>query len=293
MKNWNPHNLKDEISGETLDYVNDNTNLRLSLLKYFLNKREKYEETVSIIIQGPLNKRSISCIPDYLKYGEVIFSCWDRDDISLLDDYKDKIKIKINKYQDILRYIKRGNLKNPLIFQPYTTLQGINIASGNLCIKLRSDEKFPNLDRLIEMLKKNRDEPNQHGVYDKSFKIITSNIYFRRDSEYKFHPSDHIVAGERLRMKCVFDKFYDLCRFSKLNLHPEQILCKAVIETHWNKDSQTRDKCIDSFSKQLMKKHFDIIRVEDLPGHTWTSSYRKYRDLQGSEATWCNHINQI
>ena len=65
----------------------------LPFLKRLLPKFDKLERTVSIIIQGPLNARSIKTIDSYLSYGEVIVSCWDTDDLSALEEYKDKIKI--------------------------------------------------------------------------------------------------------------------------------------------------------------------------------------------------------
>jgi len=48
----------------------------------------------------------------------------------------------------------------------------------------------------------------------------------------------------------------------------------------------------ESKSKELMKKYFDIIRISELPGHVWTSSYRKY-DALYSEEDWCHDINGI
>ena len=52
-------------------------------LKNLLPRIEAKENTFSIIIQGPLNNRSIKTIPTYLQYGEVIVSCWDNDDLKL------------------------------------------------------------------------------------------------------------------------------------------------------------------------------------------------------------------
>ena len=57
----------------------------LQFLKNLLPKVEASENTVSIIIQGPLNDRSIKTIPAYLTYGQVIVSCWDNDNLSKLD----------------------------------------------------------------------------------------------------------------------------------------------------------------------------------------------------------------
>ena len=207
LKNWNPHNIKDFITGETLGYVNDFTNFKLSLYKSLLKKFELLENTISIIIQGPLHERSISTIESYLKYGEVIVSCWEDDNLSLLDKYKEKITIIKNKYSDIKKYISTSHRQTrPYIFQNHTTRNGLAAANGFFSIKVRSDESFPVLDPLINILKNNRDSIDPKTGKSNYHKITTSNIYFRYDKENKFHPSDHIIAGHTFRLKQVFER---------------------------------------------------------------------------------------
>jgi hypothetical protein len=105
MNIWNPHRLKDK-DGNELNFVPSFTNDFISLQKNILKRFEKTENTVSIIIQGPLNNRSINTIDEYLKYGEVVVSCWDNNDISKLDKYKDKIKIvEIVEHEDGSAYV--------------------------------------------------------------------------------------------------------------------------------------------------------------------------------------------
>ena len=45
-------------------------------------------------------------------------------------------------------------------------------------------------------------------------------------------------------------------------------------------------------SKEIMKNHFDIVRIRDLKNRIWTSSFRKYDPLRNEEL-WCNNINDI
>lgn len=288
MKNWNPHNIKDSLTGETLGYVENFTNFKLSLYKNLLKKFELLENTISIIIQGPLHARSISTIENYLQYGEVIVSCWDNDDFSMLEEYKDKITIVKNKYSDIKKYtIATCRNARPYILQNYTTRNGLAVAKGFLSIKVRSDESFPVLDPLINILKNNRDSKNN------SHKVTTSNIYFRYDKESKFHPSDHIIAGSTSRLKLVFEKCMMNCFCKKnLSLTPEQLIATSAIESFFNPLLRRFEIANIENSIELMKKHFDIIRVKDLPGAVWTSSYRKYRPLT-SEEDWCHNIDSI
>lgn len=294
LKNWNPHNIKDSITGETLGYINDFTNFKLSLYKSLLKKFEFLENTISIIIQGPLHERSISTIESYLKYGEVIVSCWEDDNLSLLDKYKEKITIIKNKYSDIKKYISTSHRQTrPYIFQNYTTRNGLAAANGFFSIKVRSDESFPVLDPLINILKNNRDSIDPKTGKSNYHKITTSNIYFRYDKENKFHPSDHIIAGHTFRLKKVFERSMMYCFLKKnLNLSPEQLIATSAIESYFDPILEKRGSVDRERSIELMKKHFDIIRIKDLPGAIWTSSYRKYRPLK-SEEDWCHHIDLI
>lgn len=252
---------------------------------------ESYSNTVSIIIQGPLNNRSIKTIPKYLKYGEVIVSCWDNDNISMLDNYKDKIKIVVNKYSEVPKNKNKPGKHAPWIFQNFTTLNGLKEASGYFCIKLRSDESYPVLEPLINRFKRNRDTRHPETNLYQDYKIITSNIYFRYDRENKFHPSDHIIAGTKNRMLQSFKLSTSYCN-QTLTRFPEQLICKAIINSYIDPITKKYDQVINQKSKELMKKHFDIIRIKDLPNHIWTSSYRKY-DALYSEEDWCHDINSI
>lgn len=273
-------------------YVSSTDLWWLNFNKSILKKFETLENTLSIVIQGPLNDRSLKTIPSYLKYGEVIVSCWGNDNLSKLDSYKKDIKIVINNCEYIKSKSVRTNQKNPIILQNYTTLNGLKKASGHFTIKTRSDESYPVLDPLIDMLRKNRDTKDaKTGVYN-WHKIITSNIYFRHDKECKFHPSDHLIAGQTKRMKEIFKESYRRCTTNEVSLNPEVLIGKSVIESYFDPILKKWDKAESHRSVELMQKHFEIIRVSNLPKSIWTSSYRKYDPLKGEE-DWCHHINDI
>ena len=58
---------------------------------------------------------------------------------------------------------------------------------------------------------------------------------------------------------------------------PEELIGKSVISTYRDPLTQRFDVPLANQSAELMKKHFDIIRISSLPRHIWTSSYRKIR----------------
>ena len=289
MNRWNPHKLKDQ-SGKELNYVPTFTNFAITLQKNLLKRFEKLEDQVSIIIQGPLHLRSINTIPQYLEYGEVIVSCWDNDNLNLIEKYKDKITLVINDFKKASKLSVRSGAKNPYIFQNYSTLEGLKAAKNFLSIKFRSDESYPVINPILKKIKENRDSKNEKGIHN-WFKLVTSNIYFRFDNEIKFHPSDHFIGGQTSRMIKVFEKSTELSSIPT-KLSPEQIICKAAIETYFDPIKNSRDQFDYTKSIELMQKHFDIIRINSLPNRIWTSSYRKYDALR-SEERWCHNIKEL
>lgn len=287
----NVNELFDKNYFDHSEYISPTNRFFYKFLSNHLSHMERYMNKLSIIIQGPLHNRSINTIDNYLEYGEVIVSCWDTDDLSRLDRYKDDIKIVINKYSDISIKKRQSGSQAPWIYQNYTTLNGLKAAKGYFCIKVRSDESYPLLDPLINKLKHYRDTKDPQTNKYQEHKIITSNIYFRYDWQNKFHPSDHIIAGTRKRMIESFELSNFYCRFN-LTKFPEQLICKAIINSYFDPITQRKDIAKESKSIELMKKHFDIIRISALPNHVWTSSYRKY-DALYSEEDWCHDINSI
>lgn len=149
---------------------------------------------VSFVIQGKLNSQSINNIDNYLKYGKVIFSFYNDDDVFLslklkqrsLED--NRIKLVINNKPDVLKYNRQN-----IFLQGLTTLNGVKNADTPLVIKTRSDESFESFDIFIDNLIKNKDKFN------------TINFLFRKDSHYKFHPSDHLIASNKELLEKTFE----------------------------------------------------------------------------------------
>jgi len=279
------------LSGDI--HISSSDRLLYKLYKNLLPKIQKAESSVSTIIQGPLNDRSLRCIPNYLKYGQVIVSCWQGDDLSKLKDINEEVKIVINDENQLPKLKKKRSEKNPPVLQFHSTLNGLKVSQSHLSIKTRSDESFPEIGPIVSRIKKNQQSKDSlTGIYN-WFKITTSNIYFRKDKDFKFHPSDHIIAGNTKRLTEVFERCIET--YSKKDTtykSPEQIIGESAIETYFDPINKKNDVAKKENSIELMKKHFDIIRIKDLPNRTWTSSLRNYDALR-SEEDWCHDINQI
>tara|TARA_B110000305_G_scaffold211789_1_gene246433 strand:+ start:12558 stop:13406 length:849 start_codon:yes stop_codon:yes gene_type:complete len=279
--------LRDDIHISSCD------RLLHKLYTNLLPKIQKQEDSISTIIQGPLNDRSLKSIPHYLKYGEVIVSCWANDDLSRIKGINSEVKIVINNTNQLPKLKKKQSERNPPSLQFLSTLNGLMASQSQLSIKTRSDESFPELGPVIDRIKNNqRSKDSSTGVYN-WFKITTSNIYFRKDKDFKFHPSDHIIAGNTKRLIDIFKQCINTHLYKNTTYKsPEQIIGESTIETYFDPINKKNDIAKKENSIELMKKHFDIIRIRDLPNRTWTSSLRSYDALR-SEEDWCHDINQI
>lgn len=269
-----------------------NPEWRIKFFKDLQKRFFKLERRVSIVVQGPLHERSIRTIPDYLKYGDVVISCWDKDDLSLLKEYRNKVTLVVNKYEDVPRSRLRSfgrHGPNPWILQNYSSYQGVKAAKGFFAIKVRSDESYPDLEAIVKKL--------YFWNEDTEFfvKFITSDIYFRFDKDEPFHPSDHIIAGKRDQLKRGFKRalFNSRAELQKKYAFPERLICESFLESIWDHKAKCNISIDIKKSKELMKKYFDIVPIRLLKGFAWSSSYRKYEGLKQPEAGWCQDINGI
>lgn len=267
----------------------------------------KFEASTSIIIQGPLHARMKDSIPQYLdivkRYqhkikklknnpyskeslkGNLIISYWENDNESIIKEYKDNEDIVFikNKFSDIKNTPTRKTYRGaaPWAYQNYSCLQGCKASSGHLCVKTRSDEFYPSLSKFIDyMIRENEANP--------SMPFVTCNIYARKDSIEKFHPSDHIIGSTTNRMLNGFRESYNK---SQSKTHPsikfpEQLICRSLLNSIGVEDK-------DYKSAKIMKEYFRIYPIKNMPNSTWTCSNSGYKALSNPEPGWIDSIDDI
>lgn len=218
-----------------------------------------------IIIQGPLHQNSISNIDIYKKFGNVIFVCWSNDtkNIELIKQIYDHgaFFIALDSIQVKASFYNKQNICK----QSLSSYYGCKFSSNNYIIKLRSDEKYSNLQPLINKFSKNTN------------KVITSNIFFRKYTAYPYHISDHIICGTKKNLENIFLNTVRLCtdpsyiryidqRINKLppryRLVAEQLITIGSID-HFipNEKLIWTDK---NFCAQYIKTYFDLIDINQL-----------------------------
>tara|TARA_R100001443_G_scaffold12706_1_gene22403 strand:- start:2881 stop:3621 length:741 start_codon:yes stop_codon:yes gene_type:complete len=174
------------------------------------------KDKVTILIQGPLNSRSINNIQEYLKFGKVVVSHWDDDDTTLLDNYvTEDADVKV--VSQSLKKYEGGVWDHTPHYGTFhlackTTYHGLKEVDTEYVIKTRSDERFSNLQPMIDLC-------------FESDKIVWGNIWALKRSAWSamggdcsdplaFHIGDHIFMDKTERLM----KTYDLL-FSDVTTH--------------------------------------------------------------------------
>lgn len=238
-----------------------------------------------LLIQGPLNEISVSTIDNYLdQVDRVVISYWKQDNISILEK---KIIDKSQKNKKI--FLVKNDL--PIIddhiinaqncyLQFFSTYSGLRFIDHRFCIKVRSDESYENLRNVIFLL------------LEDTKKFITNDLYFRRDEVYKYHISDHMIAGSSSIMKNAFYMAKLFCE-KKINVNfqafpnnpliPEQIITYFILialsEIYPIRYLSTNN------SKELIKTYFNIVPLSDGFGQViWSNNQAGFHGR--SETDW-------
>lgn len=226
------------------------------------------KKNIGIIIQGPINDVSISNIPIYKEYGEVVYSTW-ADSCSVENATKIKqiydFGAKFVSLPNQLVSHRVYNMQN-IFYQAYSTYYGCLLLSDvDYVIKVRSDEKYTNLTTLISKL----DEK----------KIITSNIFFRRYDTYPYHISDHIIAGQKKTITEIFNELIVMLTSDRSYFHSrlkyllglpqkrflvaEQLITMASMAV-LNTSTIPINFYDRNFCINFMQKYFDIVDIRNL-----------------------------
>lgn len=207
----------------------------------------------TIVIQGPQRSasRSAANAYRYLQFGDVVVSHWDGDDASGFDGMPVSL---------VSQPRPAKNLCNTY-YQCLSTLKGIEAAKTKFCIKVRSDEAYTDMAPIIRK------------VVAAPAKMVTCNIFFRRDREYKFHPSDHVVAGDTEMLRRAFSLLKNNLEdkntlpFDKV---PEQRIFTCFLEAN-NVQVEW------SASKKIMAKWCDVVPIEKMGSFVWSMGGHEFR----------------
>jgi hypothetical protein len=264
----------------------------------------------TILIQGIPNNTSKQTIVNYLKYGDVVISCYTND---YTDDIVDLPNLKIVK-SDLPNLNGYYNNVNTFL-QTYTTYMGLKECKSDFTIKVRSDESYPNLDNFIKNIIENPD------------KVHVTNLYtFKSDKckSCRFHIGNHIFASRTHLMLRSMEWGINACDISKMDKYGVEmtdyiipggmnpILISDANSTKieaWAEVFTTicfiKGLCVDldyNNYKEILVNNFYLTPLHDFPGYKWTNSMNNKKPISVEDGTnfpfecpWQNnnYINKI
>jgi hypothetical protein len=210
---------------------------------------------ITIVIQGRLEKECYDfCVENYKDYP-VIISTWENT-ISMLgiNNIPDNFTIIENKVP-----VEHGYQNFNL--QVESTLVALELVKTEYVIKMRGDEYYSNIEYLLEK------------VTSLPQMVFTSPIFFRAWKPYKFHISDHLIVGTTDNIKKMFVGAKNTNLRCDKKFSPEQILTIEYLLSH-NEKPLIGSKMNDS-KKDLMKKYFSILNLENLKDYKITANVIK------------------
>lgn len=240
-----------------------------------------YQDDLSIIIQGPLDSTSVDNIDNYTSFGRVIVSCWIGCDDALMKKLinirstNSRVEIILNEEltdDSIGDYYNYNNIYR----QSISTYNGLLACKTRYAVKTRSDEMVEDLSTLIHRLRENDD------------KVITSDIFFRKDGQYKFHASDHLMCGKSDLLLKAFGLAIDFCRggisYEWKPTTPEQIITVSILTAKGIKVQPLG-------SRDLMVGNFYIIPFtnEYFKKVLWSSSSK---EVLASSENWLEQLKE-
>lgn len=216
------------------------------------------KDDLTIVIQGRIHPIGIDTIPTYLQFGKVIVSSWSDDpnlNTLLTSEFLSQIRVVLNwRDPELLNHQRDGKYDNDgnIYLQCLSTLGGIRAADTDYVIKIRSDESFSDLTKLIEKLE--------------SGKVVMSNRFARKRGS-PFHGGDTYFGGKTslllrsfLGLKGALEKKWfhrvPVMGAPKI-LSAEQKICISIIKTA--EPHNALDEPVET-----MKRLFDICPISEM-----------------------------
>lgn len=258
------------------------------------------ESDFTLVIQGPIHRNLITMCMLHPNINTVI-STWEDPNWThpTIREYlepirRDNLVIKINALPKE-ELINRVYNKQNRYYQFLSTLKGLKLVETKYAIKIRSDEYYSDVTPVMRVLLQNDD------------KMVTNDVFFRKVEYLRYHPSDHIIAGQTKKLQTLFEKTIYDCQFNQdalkyapfnqfdFHIFAEQQIGMKWVEMH-EKVEQYPYKFSSDYNeaKELMIKHFDIVNnsmlgdfyvVANSEKRRYINSYGYYdeaKDIQSS-----------
>lgn len=219
-------------------------------------------ENAALLIAGPFHENTIKMIDLYKEKFKIIISTYENSD-DKLQQFENDLNVTIVKKS--LPSVKDLHNSQNIYFQCFSVLNGLEVCDKEYVVKLRSDEYYSNIDKLIEKLPAD--------------KISTSNVFIRDVSYKPFHLSDHMIVGG---VEMIRNTYKDLKSYIEKNQDNLQILnsttpaeTKIFLFAFFNCVGSCKLDWYSMSEKEifeLMKRYFNIFDVNLLLPYSIKSS---------------------
>lgn len=237
-------------------------------------------ENVTILIQGKVTQETYNFYVEAYPHYPIVVSTWSDNDLDLSFFPQDLQIVKA-------RLPKKSGEQN-MNYQFVSTINGLNCVQTEYVIKVRGDEYYSNLHTVEESIKSN---PN---------KIWSPPVFFRHFKHFKYHISDHIIAGKTQEIKFMFgaakyafdnDLIFHIKDGVRYNYwEPEINLTMGYLMAKYPNEFYRKN------GPELMVENFDILDLEKLkPYKIVANVFSKYwiSDFNPNQNQSITNINQL
>jgi hypothetical protein len=217
----------------------------------------------TLIIQGPLNRISLSNLDSYKQFAESIIICyWEGNDESILKDYNLEKCVLVKKPLPERNIFSWCTNHDTFVYQVNSVYYALCEVNTKYVIRTRSDEKY-NLQALVDKF------------YQDDNKIVCGNVFFKQWGFINYHMGDHLFVGQTSFLRDAYKRaIHDDNRYRDSHC-PEAIMAFAILDSYGL--TRTREnfiKVFDVVDSNLMKpfiaqwKHAGVTYTDFVDGNS-------------------------
>jgi hypothetical protein len=206
---------------------------------------------VTILIQGPVKdnegKTFMTGIHNYKELTDkIVLSTWSEQIDEEVFDFVGKHNVLLCSQSEDIQLERTYNIG----FQTLSVWHGLQFVKTKYCLKVRTDEKFCNLEKLIERFLQNDN------------KWVSGCMFFTPKSECLFHAADHLFIARTDKLLKTFESV-------------KNDLEKGIMERNYNNEPAAEVTFTKAFLRasgeepedvrhdELMRKYFDLMNDEE------------------------------
>ena len=213
------------------------------------------KKDLSILLCGKLNTNSLNQLEYYKTIASCVISCWDNDDLSLLDKYNlDSVRVVINNHN-----VPEHAGPSSIYYQTKTCQAALEKVRTKFAIKSRGDQSFTNLEPMIKLMEEN------------PTKIVSGSPHFSRSIPY--HAGDHFYGARTIVMRPALTilkraleaKLPEGCLFNHTDRNRyhtitqiEQFITRALLYVNGENYFPTEHW------KEIMKRNYEVCVIDTL-----------------------------